>query len=260
MNRADEHLKYEELAVGHALSALEPEEEQVFRQHLARCARCERDVEEHRSLLALLAGSVEPVEPPPGLWEDIRAGLQPPARPSATPHDGVAASVTSLRAVRDRKAGLSSRWAPLAAAAAMVVALGAWNLSLQSDRSAEAERSGRLAVAVRELAQPDTRRVPLTADDGSLVAVAVVQDRSVSLVVDGLAPNDDGTSYVLWTQDEQGALRPVEAFDVSADVEVVPDLAVEQGTDAVAAFAVSREQGSTSPPQPLGPVVASGLA
>lgn len=267
MNRADEHLRYEELAVGHALSALEPEEQQLFLSHLATCARCERDVEEHRAVLAELAGSVEVVDPPPSLWEGIRAGMVTSPDATSTPADEAGAdaggSVSSLRAGRERRASrtaLTARWAPLAAAAAMVVALAAWNLDLRSDRAAELERSERLALAVQELGQPDTQRIPLTSENGSVVAVAVVQDESVSLVVDGLEPNDDETSYVLWTQSPEGELRPVEAFDVTGEVDVVQDLAVEQGTGAVAAFAVSREEGSTPPPQPQGPVVASGLA
>ena len=42
MTRPDQHERFEELAAGHALGALEPEDEQAFLAHVPACARCER--------------------------------------------------------------------------------------------------------------------------------------------------------------------------------------------------------------------------
>ena len=44
MNAERSHERFEELAVGHALAALEPEDEQTFLLHLRGCAACERAV------------------------------------------------------------------------------------------------------------------------------------------------------------------------------------------------------------------------
>ena len=41
-DRDDEHRSWDELAVGWALHALEPEDEALFAAHLASCARCGR--------------------------------------------------------------------------------------------------------------------------------------------------------------------------------------------------------------------------
>jgi hypothetical protein len=153
------------------------------------------------------------------------------------------------------------QWVGAAAAAALVLSLGVWNLSLRSDRDASQQYGDRLAAAVRDLARPDSTSVPLASDDGDVVAVAVVQDSEVSLVVDGLAPNESGTTYVLWAQDASGGVRPVGAFDVErAQVDVVGDLPVEGGVESVTAYLVSNEQGDEAPPTPGGPVLASGEA
>jgi anti-sigma-K factor RskA len=261
-----DHTRFDELAVGHALSALEPEEERVFLQHLATCAACERNVQEHRETLTLLALSADPADPPPSVLEGIRAGMAgdtrtgPPAAPPSVPLQGA----HSLDEARARRSGRSTRnlqWVGAAAAAALVLSLGAWNLVLRDDRDAAEQYGDRLAAAVRDLAEPGSTSVPLETDDGSVVAVAVVQDSEVSLVVDGLEPNDSGTTYVLWAQDRTGGVRPVGAFDVEqSQVDVVEDLPVEGGVESVTAYLVSNEQGDEPPPTPGGPVLASGEA
>ena len=266
MTTPHDHARFEELAVGHALSALEPEEEQVFLRHLGSCAACERDVQEHRETLTLLALSAEPAAPPPSVLEGIRAGVAaegrttPPTAAAPLPPQGV----TSLDEARQRRDGRASRavqWVGAAAAAALVLSLGAWNLVLRSDRDASEQYGERLAAAVRDMSRPDSTSVPLESEDGSVVAVAVVQDSELSLVVDGLEPNGSGTSYVLWARSPSGGVRPVGAFDVEqSQVDVVEDLPVEGGVESVTAYLVSKEQGDEAPPTPGGPVVASGEA
>ncbi len=149
----------------------------------------------------------------------------------------------------------------VAAAAALVLSLGVWNVSLRSDRDASEQYGDRLAAAVRDLAEPDSTRVPLASEDGDVVAVAVVQDAAVSLVIDGLEENSSGTTYVLWAQDASGSVQPVGAFDVEQEqVDVVEDLQVEGGVESVTAYLVSNEPGDEAPATPAGPVLASGEA
>lgn len=255
MNRPDEHRLFEELAVGHALSALEPDEEQRFRAHLDSCAQCRREVDEHVATAAHLAYAVEDVEPSPSLLEGIRAGMGESGRPEQPGEDEVASR-------RRRRTGVSAaaRWTAAAAAVALIVSLGVWNASLRSDRDASRERLIRLEAAVQELGRPGTEAVPLTNDEGEVVAVAMVHDREVSLIVDGLAPNREGTTYVLWSQDPEGEVRPVGAFDVTTRrLDVVDALPALPTVDDVTLL-VSREQGDEAPPAPGGPVLASGEA
>ena len=269
MNRADDHLDFEQLAVGHALSALEPDEEQRFLAHLATCTRCERDVAEHQATMGHLAYAADEAEPPPSLLEGIRAGVlassrapapapraaEPARAPAGAPED-------ELAAARRRRARLSAatRWTSVAAAATLVVSLAAWNVALRADRDASQARGSRLASAVLELGRPGTESVPLTAEDGQVVAVALMRDGEMSLVVDGLDPNDPGTTYVLWAQAPDGGVSAVGAFDVhDRDLDVVDDLAVGEALD-VTALMVSREDGDVAPSEPGGPVFASGEA
>lgn len=288
MSRRDPHLAFEELAAGHALAALEPEEEQLFLQHVTGCARCERDVAEHEATLAQLAYAPDAAEPPPSLLKGIRAGVLASGRGASFPaaQDGdtgreeaaddaaqsVAAVVpvppavrpmASLEEGRARRDGHRRRragtWLGVAAAAALVISLGAWNASLQRDRAEQAEWSGRMAAAVSQLGDAGTSTIPLAGSDGQVVAVVLVHDAELSLVVDGLEPNEDGTTYVLWAKSRYGDVRPVGAFDVaSGELDVLDGLLVEEGIADVTTFMVSREQGDTAPPMPQSAVLASG--
>ncbi len=78
-------MRFEELAAGHALHALEPEDEQLFRTHLSGCARCERALDEHAAALAQLAYAPDAAEPPPSLLEGIRAGVLASGREASFP-------------------------------------------------------------------------------------------------------------------------------------------------------------------------------
>ena len=272
MSRPDDHVVFEELAAGHALSALEPEEQQRFLEHLAGCARCERDVAEHEATLALLALSCEPVQPPPSVLEGVRAGLPlgraSPVRAGSSPESGspdasapAASSLVAARERRSRRAGRAVQWVGAAAAAALVLSLGAWNLALRADRDEQQQYGDRLAIAVRGLASPGSRNVPLSEPDGDVVAVAVMQDGQMSLVVDGLAPNDSDSTYVLWAQDGSGGVRAVGAFDVDdPQIDVLTDMRVEGGTTGVTALMLSEEQGDVAPAKPGAPPLAAGQA
>lgn len=276
MSACDPHERFEELAAGHALSALEPEDEQDFLAHLSGCAQCERDVLAHRGSLAHLAYAADDVEPPASLLEGIRAGVRASGRGASFPPDASSVDASWLDAsaepepvsldgrrrrrdaARLRRAGT---WLGVAAAAALVIGLGAWNASLRSDRDAQDAWGDRMTAAVGELQDDGTDTVPLAAAEsgGNVVAVALVRGSELSLVVDGLPVNDETTTYVLWGQSRYGDVRPVGAFDVTqAGVDVHTGMQMQAGVSDVTRFMVSREEGDAAPPLPQGPVLASG--
>jgi hypothetical protein len=159
--------------------------------------------------------------------EGIRAGIAGEAHdaPQAVRTDARSPEVSSLQQARARRAGRPSRavqWVGAAAAAALVLSLGAWNLALRDDRDASQQYGDRLAARVRDLARRTARACrsrPRTARSSPSRSCRTAR---VSLVVDGLEPNSSGTSYVLWAQDRTGGVRPVGAFDVEqAQVDVV---------------------------------------
>ena len=257
MNESHEH--YEELAAGYALVALEPEDEQAFLAHLRSCAACERALARHLETAAQLAYAPEAPELPAGVLDGIRAGVQASGRATPARSDSVEAvepiSLDGARARRER-GRLPRSWVGVAAAAALVLSLGVWNASLRSGQSEAEQRAARLAEAVRVL---EGEEVPLTDESGRPVAYAVVHDeRRVSLVIDGLKPNDASkTTYVLWQTGDTGT-RPVGTFDVTGSVDVVRDLPLVTSLQGWTALAVTHESGRTAPKAPGSLPVANG--
>ena len=269
MSRPESHVRYEELAAGMALHALEPEDEQDFLTHLSGCSLCERSLVEHEAALAELAYAADSVAPPPSVLEGIRAGVRASGRPvvfpgapvePAAPVTAPAAAPASLADARSRRAQRTSRaatWLSAAAAAALVVSLGVWGNGLRDQRDEQARLSGQLASTLERLEDPTTQTVRLQSDDGEVLAVALVSDTEVELVLDGLPVNGDDTSYVLWGEAPDGSVRAVGAFDVtSADLQVRGGIAVDDGTQRLL---VTREpQSADLPEAPTTPVLAVG--
>ncbi|CAN5126876.1 hypothetical protein BH24ACT10_BH24ACT10_13430 [soil metagenome] len=272
MTRLDEHVRFDELAVGYALRALEPEDEQLFRAHLAGCARCERALDEHAGALAQLAYAPDAAEPPPSLLEGIRAGVLASGRGASFPADaGPTAPVpepvqpepVQLADVRRRRDASrlrrSGTLAGIAAAAALVIGLGVWNVGLQQDRDEQADFIARIAAAVSQLRDEDTETVPLRGDSGEVVAVALVRGDEMSLVLDGLPVNDDATTYVIWGESSLGDKRAVGAFDVTKEgMDVRDGLRLQDSVTDVTRYLVTQEQGDSAPATPTLPVLAVG--
>ena len=259
MSPPDAHARFEELAAGHALHALEPEDEQAFVQHLSSCARCERDLVEHETALAHLAYAPDVAEPPASLLEGIRAGVLASGREVSFPEP--AAQPVSLEGARRRRDAARLRragiWTGVAAAFALVVSLGTWT-ALQQDQDRD-ELDGRLAAVVSQLRDGATETVPLAGESGQVVAVALVRGDEMSLVVDGLPVNEEGTTYVLWGESTYGDKRAVGAFDVtSEDIDVLEGMKVQASVSDVTRFMVTHEKGEAAPPIPTLPVLASG--
>ena len=272
MNRPESHARYEELAAGMALHALEPEDEQDFVTHLSGCALCQRDSVEHEAVLAELAQAAYPVEPPSSLLEGIWAGVlasgravgpqDAPSRASvpapvvAGPSAPVPVSLDAARRRRSERPGRAVTWVGAAAAAALVVSMGVWSNELRQQRDAQVQASAQLADTLERLEDPSTETVRLQSEAGDVVAVALVGGSAVDLVLDGLPVNDAGTSYVLWGEEPDGTKRAVGAFDVTGE-----GLEVRQGMKMegdVQRLMVTHEHGDTAPGSPTLPVLAVG--
>lgn len=258
--RTDEHDVFAELAAGHALYALEPEEEQTFLAHLSACAECERAVAEHRETLTHLAYAADAGDPPAALLEGIRAGVQESGRASTY---AAPASLDQARTRRARRTAETPRlrraatWVGAAAAFALVGSLAVWNTELQRERD---EAGNDFESVIAALTQPETETVQLQSPDSDeVLAVALVDDGRMSLVVNGLKTNDaEATSYVLWGKNSLGGVRAVGAFDVSgAEHHVLQGVELD---GEMTAFMVTHEDGNTPPPVSTRPVLAVGEA
>jgi anti-sigma-K factor RskA len=268
----DEHTGFEELAVGYALHALEPEDEQRFTAHLPGCEDCARAVREHEETLAELAYAAPSVEPPPSLLEGIRDAVRADqrapslevARRRREAADGRVDADTKGRpaASRDRSAVLVRRSWLLSAAAgvtALVLGLGVWSAMLLSDRNEQTARGDRLAQAVDALERPGARTVQLADGEGRVLAVVIGHGEQMSLVVDGLEPNPRDTIYVLWGQSADGQVLAVSAFDVrEGELDVQRDLPMRQPVEQLSKLMVTHEHTRTPPDTTTQPVLAAG--
>ncbi|MCF6745331.1 anti-sigma factor [Blastococcus sp. KM273128] len=250
---------YDELAVGWALHALEPEDDARFARHLPTCDRCARTVAETSEVMAAMAHDLPAAEPSPALRERLRAAVEeteqlppraPAAPPSVLPRGRADEPTPARRTLLPRVL--------VAAAIAAVVGLGAWVAAV--DRARDDLRSTVAAQeqAVAELLQPGRATIaPLTADERQ-VATVVVREGAVQVVADGLAPNDTSSStYVLWGL---GAGDPVAlgAFDVArSQIEVQTVGSGETGLDGFPEYGISIEPGRQAPSAPT-EVVATG--
>ena len=204
MTRPRPHVRYEELVAGHALAALEPEDEQDLLRHLpglrrlrARPRLAPRDAvapgvrrRAGRAAGRALGGHPRAVLPRAGRRPSPPPDLSAGAVASAAP-----APVDELRAARERRSRRTrvAGWVSVAAAAGLVVALGIWNVDLQRARDAQVDASRaaeRRGPGARDLAGAHR---PAHRTGRSRRAVAVLQQDGVDLVVDGIDPNDAAT-------------------------------------------------------------------
>ncbi|RBY89008.1 anti-sigma factor [Blastococcus sp. TBT05-19] len=260
---------FDELAVGWALHALEPDDEAAFARHLPGCERCARTVAETAEVMAAMAYDLPSAEPSPELRSRLSAAvgsteqLPPPAAPPAPPAPPASASegestgpvpVPELPAPRSRALGRVL----VAAAVAAVVGLGTWTVVLSQSREELQATVAAQEAVVAELTRPgQSVVVPLTSEDQRL-ATLVARDGVAHVVTEGLELNDvSAETYVLWGLGK-GAPVALGTFDVERSqiaVETVGSGAT--GLDEFLGYGISIEPGRQAPAEPSG-VVASG--
>jgi Anti-sigma-K factor rskA len=288
--RRGEHEGFDELAVGWALHALEPEDEELFAAHLPTCPRCRRTVSETADVMGALACDLPPVEPPERLRERLRAAVEeteqlprlarederPPPVPAALPDRPVPDRPVPVHRFEPPASGAHrapfpvgavdprSSWrrvlpnALVAAAVAAILALGTWNVVLSAARDEAQAAAAEQAELVDALLTPGQATIaPLTAD-GATLATVVAREGQVQVVSQGLTPNDvRAQTYVVWGIGA-GAAAPLGTFDVTSPQPALRTLGSGvSGLDAFTGYAVSLEPGRSAPPEP-GEVVASG--
>jgi anti-sigma-K factor RskA len=215
------HEQVLDLAAGFVLGALEPDEERAVREHLATCALPHEELADLGSVLSALAESVELVEPPASLRDRImaaaardletrRSGASQPIEPPLAP------AVTAIRPAR-RPARFG--WALGLAAALVIAALGAWNLSLRSDLDAATAYRQHVEQVLTAAAGEGSHSAILRSEDNPAVGgLAVVSgDGSVHVVMRGLAPTTGGKVYEAWVIAGENAPVPIGSFSVGSD-------------------------------------------
>jgi hypothetical protein len=248
------HTKYEQLAAGYALSALEPEEELAFRGHLAECERCSAALLEHSTTLGHLAFALSAEEPPASVLEGIRAGVRASRSEGLRPVQAPS-SLADARAKRSaRTVRLSS--ALVAAAASIVMVLGVIFVGGVGSKDPKPANSAFQQLVV-SLAKPGARVIDL---DGTGQAKAILNGGKISLVVQGLPVNDGKSIYVLWGKSRYGGVRAVGAFDVTTTKALVINDLGSVTPSTLELLMVTKEQGRKAPAVTTQQPIMSGQA
>ena len=253
-----DHQRFDELAVGWALHALEPEDEAEFNRHLPGCARCAETVAQTTEVMGAMAADLPQAEPSAGLHARLQAAVEateqirrPVVAPVAVVEPPVAPAPPSSR-------GRVLARALVAAAVAAVLGLGAWAVGLNSDRHDLEATVAEQQEVVDALLTPGRATVAPLGRDGRPVATVVARDDELQVITHGLAANDtDSTTYVVWGL---GADVPIAlgTFDVER-----PQMTLQTvgsgltGLDDFAQYGISIEAGRQAPPEPT-EVVATG--
>jgi hypothetical protein len=253
-----DHQRYDELAVGWALHALEPVDEVEFGRHLPGCARCAETVAEATDAMGAMATDLPVAEPSEGLRDRLRAAVDATEqlhRPTVPP--AAVDPVPAVVPIPSRRSGVRVG-ALVAAAVAAVLGLGIWSAGLNSER-----RDLQATVAAQDdvldaLLSPDGVALDPLGEDGRSVATVVPRGSEVQVLTHGVPVNQAATTtYVLWGVGDDGA-TPLGTFDVGrSQIELRTVGSGLTGLGDFAQYAISLEPGQEAPSAPT-EVVATG--
>lgn len=259
------HEDYAALAVGRALHALEPADQDRFEAHRTTCQDCEQEVVAALCVAVELAYGVPDLEPPAQLRERVLAvaeEAQTRRRPAELPAPATGPGTAGPRTIDPGTAGRRRRGAtrtahprryrrlgPLLAAAALaaVSAVTTWQVTrAPQDLPAPAATAERVAT----LSAPA---------GGSTVATVVVGQGRTDVVTDSLRPNaGSGMSYLLWGVPAGDApARVVGSFEVTAPGLHSYAVRLVSPATGYPLLAISEEPAGTTPAEP-GTVIARG--
>lgn len=249
-----------DLAAAFVLGALDDDEAAMVRAHLATCPDAHAEMAELAAVLPVLAESVPVVAPPAGLGARIRAAAE--AEMAATEVPAATAGVVPFAPSAPpavRRPGVAT-WALRIAAVVAIVALGAWNLSLQGQLSQSLAYEQAVTAVLEVAGQPGSLTAVLTAEGGAgpsgLAAVSASGD--VTLAMQGLAPTSGDQVYETWVIGGDGVPLAIGGFVVGANgtATFVGNSALTE-PGIVLALTLEPAPGATVP---SGPVVSSGTA
>ena len=186
------HDEIQDLLGAYALDAVDDDERALIDAHVADCARCRAEVQEHREVATLLAHTGG--DAPDGLWQRIAGSLDdaPPGLRLAP----VPAAAPSRRPPRWQATALA------AAAAVRVVAVRGVQLSRQSRRIDDLQTAmadPMVTAFDAAITDPDSELLELTSADGEVVLRgAVTEDGTGYLSAAPLPDLPADRTYQLW--------------------------------------------------------------
>jgi anti-sigma-K factor RskA len=230
------HDWYVENRAAFVIRALEPDEERTFREHLARCEECLRDVARLERELGWLAMGASPVAPRPGLTRRFAARILDRPR----------------------------RWQVLLpsalAAAALLLAVGlGWQarrerVQLETALAVREHRLMALAdtLSVLRQAQAVTQaNISMDKYRGGLVIFRDPTSHRWCVVVHGLPPAPPGNVYQFWFITTTGMVRSVEV-DANARHPAILTVGMPGESSPVMGAALTVEPAVNRSPEPQG--------
>jgi anti-sigma-K factor RskA len=273
MNETRSHEELRGALAAEALGALGGPERAEFLAHLAECEGCRAELAELREAAAALAYAAPPASLDPARSERVRARLLARAAADARGAEGTDLSARRgtipVQVARPRRSG----WWATAAAVALLVAAGAYALSL---RGRVEELSGRLATLEAERAR---LRGEVAARERAISDLAGRGVRVIDLAAAGprapsgrmfwnprsgawtffahdLPPVRRDRAYQLWLI-TPGRKLSAGTFTPGPDGEAVVQAKYDLPADSLRAVAVTEEPVG-GVPEPTGPIVILG--
>jgi hypothetical protein len=273
-----DHGDWDALAVGWALSTLEPDDEARLAAHLPDCARCAETVREAVWTVTDLAYAVPTETPPRRLKRQILdlAAAEPRRPPAAdpgadlhsVPAEELVAPVSQV-AVNGRSSAQVVPLAPrrrrwiartaVAAGVALIAALGAWNVQLRSEQDDLRRFVAERDELVQRLTEPGEADIAVIKEigTGDRKATVVVKDGRVSLITEDLPRREGNGTYWLWSAPAGADPVPLAGLNVPATRLSACNVELPAGVDT-RAFAISAEPGPERPARPT-QLVGQGL-
>jgi hypothetical protein len=174
----DDHERIEELLAGYALRSLDgaddAEAEEVLAEHVTACSRCRETLAAFQRIAGEIALVPPEVEPP----ELVRTRLS-----------------RRLGAPPDEASRRRLPWFATAAAVAVILGMGFWNMSI-GQRASEADEANSVMHRALDLAGLPGASLDSLGDQ--LIEVTVPSHRRVFLIGRDVPPPAAGRVYVLW--------------------------------------------------------------
>jgi anti-sigma-K factor RskA len=263
-----------ELAAPFVLGALDADETDAVRGHLASCAQAHPEFAELGSVVPVLAASVPQVEPPAGLKDRLMAAAAADLEARRGAAAIAADPVSPIGAVPDPDPiGVMPRaatgtsvagWAMRIAAVLAIVVLGGWNLLLQG-QLATAQSYEQAVSAVLDVAGQDgslTAVLTAEGDGGPTGLAAVSAAGEVTLAMRDLPATSGGQVYEAWVIAGDGVPVPLGDFQVdSAGTAFFTGDGLPTDPGIVLALTLEPGPGATTPTMPivsLGTATAAG--
>jgi anti-sigma-K factor RskA len=280
-----------ELAAAFVLGALDPAEDAAIREHLATCPDAHEEIAGLGGVVPYLAGSLEPVEPPPALRGRILAAAAAsaasasasrgpveaagptPGSPGASVVDEPTSPIPFPGPGSARHDGISSiprpgaartpamPWVLRIAAVLAVVLLAGWNLQLQGrlssvedDLAAARSYSAGVAAILDVAAETGSTTAILVGPTGTRatgVAAASVDGRLLMALHD-LAPTAGTSVYEAWAIVGGTSPVPLGGFTVGSNGTAVFEVTTAAAAPgAVLALTLEPAAGATTPTLPI---------